>query len=167
MAGPIQSVLGDHDTLISFAKRGDLSASQSYYNWDPTSNPRGCTPEPLLQDAPWQTGPQYFFKWDIWSAATQPLFFTPRKDPCALCCRGEQVGHLGPRLPHDPPPHAPCRSHKDSQGPPRHHPQPGFLAPAGRPGQCPEAEEERVKEDERGCAVGALCVPCSPDPDAR
>lgn len=114
-----------------------------------------------------QLGPQYFFNWDIRSAVTQPLCFTPRKDPCALCCRGEQVGHLGPRLPHDPPPHAPCRSHKDGQGPPRYHPQPGFLAPAGRPGQCPEAEEECMKEDERGCAVGPLCVRCSADPDAR
>lgn len=89
---------------------------------------------------------------------SQPLCFTPRKDPCALCCRGEQVGHLGPRLPHDPPPHAPCRSHKDGQGPPRHHPQPGLLAPAGRPGQRPEDEEECVKDDERLCGGSRVCA---------
>lgn len=119
-----------------------LRSQITVMNQGPAAHPRGCSPE--------HRGKQYFLTGDIWSAVTQPLCFTPRKDPCALCCRGEQVSHLGPRLPHDPPPHAPCRSHKDGQGPPWYHPQPGFLAPAGRPGQCPEAEEEFLKQEERG-----------------
>ena len=49
----------------------------------------------------------------------------------------EPLGHAGAGLPHAVPPPHPRGGHQESQGPPRHHPQPGLLEAA--PGLGPQA----------------------------
>ena len=66
-----------------------------------------------------------------------PFLCVHREDPGALRRGSEPLGHPGAGLPHAVPPPHPRGGHQESQGPPRHHPQPGL--PEAAPGLGPQA----------------------------
>nr|KAF6368228.1 dual specificity phosphatase 26 [Myotis myotis] len=86
------------------------------------------------------------------------LYLGDQEDPGALCRGSEPIRHAGAGLPHAVPPPHPRGGHQESQGPPRHHPQPGLLETAPGPGPQAAAGSGGLRggEGSSGQARGSL-----------